>query len=154
MRPLWHALLMIEIESVTFDGDNQACIRGIRSAVFGAEQGVPTEVDFDGLDPVAAHVLARLDGKPAGTGRILDDGHIGRIAVRPEFRSSGLGAAIVGALLDEARVREYPRVFLGAQTHAIGFYRKLGFSPFGDEYREAGIQHIAMELFFDAGGDC
>jgi len=145
---------MIEIKSVTFEGENQACIRGIRSAVFGAEQGVPAELDFDSLDPVAVHVLARLDGKPVGTGRILDDGHIGRIAVRQECRGSGLGAAIVGALLAEARSRKYPRVFLGAQIHATGFYEKLGFSPFGDEYREAGIQHVAMELFFDVGGQC
>jgi len=56
-------------------------ICAIRYEVFVDEQNVPEELEIDGLDGEAKHVLAFVDGLPIGTGRILDDGHIGRVAV-------------------------------------------------------------------------
>ncbi len=144
---------MIETEPVDFSGEAEASIRAIRSAVFTAEQGVPPAVDFDGQDALASHVLARVDGEAAGTGRMLDDGHIGRIAVLPQFRGMGLGRSVMLALLEEAGHRTFPRVFLGSQNHAADFYAGLGFTHYGEEYMEAGIRHIAMELFLSGVGD-
>ena len=90
-------------------------------------------------------VLILCNGKPVGTGRILTDGHIGRIAILSDFRGQGLGAKIVLSLVQEAENKDYPRVYLGAQKHAIDFYAKLGFKPFGDEFLSAGIVHLSME---------
>lgn len=135
----------MHLELVPFDNDHQPAIRAVRNAVFIEEQHISPELEFDGLDDDAIHVLLSIDGQWAGTGRMRDDGHIGRIAVRKEFRGLGLGARVVQALVDEAARRGLARVYLGAQKYATGFYRKLGFTPYGDEFLDAGIVHIAME---------
>jgi ElaA protein len=72
-------------------------------------------------------------------------GKIGRVCVLPEVRGTGLGAALVRAAV--ARLRTVPGVTLaklGAQTHAIGFYERLGFVATGPEYPDAGIPHRDM----------
>jgi predicted GNAT family N-acyltransferase len=105
-------------------------------------------VDFDGQDRDAVHVLVSCQSKYVGTGRMLADGHIGRLAVLEEFRGQGLGAEAVRALVREAKSRGMNRVYLGAQMHAIGFYEKLGFSAYGKPYVEANIEHVHMERSF------
>jgi predicted GNAT family N-acyltransferase len=131
--------------------DGAECLR-IRMEVFVAEQGVPEEMETDDIDPVAYHVLARgADGSAAGTGRLYADAtdpataHIGRMAVRRPARATGCGAAIMQALMDEARRRGFRRVVLSAQTHAQGFYARFGFKPFGEVYPDCNIPHIDME---------
>ena len=60
-------------------------ICAIRYNVFVEEQKVPEELEIDGLDDKAKHVLAFVDSVQIGTGRILSDGHIGRVAVLPDY---------------------------------------------------------------------
>ncbi|MFD1008703.1 GNAT family N-acetyltransferase [Oceanisphaera ostreae] len=136
---------MSDIQLVAYDTAHSPYIRAIREAVFMQEQGVSPELEFDGLDASAMHVLAVVDGEYVGTGRMQDDGHIGRIAILADFRGLGLGAKVVQALVAEATRLGYPRVYLGAQTHAVDFYAKLGFTPYGDEFMDAGIPHMSME---------
>ncbi|MBV0933682.1 GNAT family N-acetyltransferase [Marinobacterium weihaiense] len=138
---------MIEIMRVPYEGEYQAAIRAIREVVFIEEQKVPPVLEFDGLDATAVQVLARVDGESVGTGRVLDDGHIGRIAVLKAHRGIGLGAAIVRALTDAAFQAGHERVYLGAQTHAIGFYETLGFVAYGEAFMDAGIPHRHMEKY-------
>jgi len=54
---------------------------------------------------------------------------------------------MVLALVKEAENRGVKRIYLGAQKHAVGFYKKLGFSVYGDPYTEVNIEHIYMEKF-------
>jgi predicted GNAT family N-acyltransferase len=136
---------MQNVSIVAFDTENQPHIRAIRNAVFIDEQHIDPELEFDGLDESAIHALVAVDNKYVGTGRMLDDGHIGRIAILKDYRGRGLGARVVLALVAEAAHRGYPRVYLGAQTHAIDFYTGLGFTPFGEEFMDAGIPHLSME---------
>ena len=136
---------MSGIQIVAYEPAHQSHIRAIRDAVFMQEQGVSPELEFDGLDASAMHVLAVVDGEYVGTGRMLDDGHIGRIAILRNYRGLGLGAKVVQALVAEATRLGYPRVYLGAQIHAVDFYAKLGFTPYGDEFMDAGIPHLSME---------
>ena len=138
---------MFEVKNVEYVGIYKEAIREVRNMVFIKEQHIDPEIEFDGLDDVAVHALVLFDGKAVGTGRILDDGHIGRIAIIKEFRAKGLGSKIVLSLIDEATNKGYPRVYLGSQKHAIDFYTKLGFEPFGDEFMEAGIPHLSMEKY-------
>jgi len=124
-------------------------IRAVREEVFIDEQGVTPELEWDGLDEQAVHVLARTaDGTPVGTARLLADGHIGRLAVRAPWRARGVGRALLRELVAIARERGLPRVFLGAQTHAVGFYEHQGFSVYGEPFMDAGIphRHMAREL--------
>ena len=93
------------------------------------------------------HLLATQDGRPVGTARLLIEGEtakIGRVALLPEARGTGAGAALMRAALDELRARGVRAAKLGAQTYAIGFYEKLGFTACGPEYDDAGIPHRDM----------
>jgi predicted GNAT family N-acyltransferase len=137
--------------------DLQACF-AVRKEVFVAEQGVPEDIEYDAYDAVAVHVLAvREDGTPLGTGRLLHGeaaaakvdgdltvGSLGRLAVAREARGLGVGVALVRAIEDAARARGLAAVDLHAQTHALGFYERLGYAAYGPEYPEAGIPHRAM----------
>ncbi len=120
-------------------------IWSIRSDVFTNEQQIDHDLDFDGLDGDAIHVLVAFREAFVGTGRMLADGHVGRLAVLREYRGRGLGARAVLALVREAKKNGLGRVYLGAQRPAIGFYRKLGFSEYGESYTEANIEHVHME---------
>ena len=93
-----------------------------------------------------AHIvgLALADGRPVGTGRLLPDGHIGRMAVQAAWRGRGVGAALLQALIAEAGRRGMAQLALSAQTHALGFYGRFGFLPEGEVYDEAGLPHQVM----------
>lgn len=129
-----------------------AAASAIRFVVFVDEQKVPVEMELDEHDAASLHVIARLDGKAAGTGRLLPAtihaasrvGHIGRMAVLKEFRSRGVGAAMLAALLEAARVRGDTHNMLSAQVHALGFYQRYGFVAEGPVYLDAGIEHQTM----------
>jgi predicted GNAT family N-acyltransferase len=136
---------VIETLVVKFDALHAPEIERIRNDVFTREQHIDSDIDFDGQDGEAVHVLAAYDGKNVGTGRMLRDGHIGRLAVLQAFRGRGLGAAVVQTLVKEAVSLGMGRVYLGAQVHALGFYEKLGFSVCGGSCVEAGIEHVHME---------
>ncbi|WP_147111960.1 GNAT family N-acetyltransferase [Tateyamaria sp. syn59] len=129
--------------------DDVATCQALRRTVFIEEQGVSEADEVDGRDGEALHVLARLDGKPAGCARILIDGttaKIGRVCVLKTARGTGLGAALIKACLDVAREKQgLTKAKLGAQTHALAFYERLGFAAFGPVYDDAGIPHRDME---------
>ena len=116
----------------------------IRFAVFVEEQGVPLEIELDEMDPKSLHAVAFEDASPVGTGRLLPDGHVGRMAVLKNWRGRGVGGQILAALLDEARRRGHREVVLSAQVHARAFYRSHGFAEQGAEYLDAGIAHVDM----------
>ncbi|MEO8202883.1 MAG: GNAT family N-acetyltransferase [Betaproteobacteria bacterium] len=120
----------------------------IRFAVFVEEQKVPAEMELDDNDAVSLHVVASDGGRAVGTGRLLPDGHIGRMAVLRDARGRGVGAAMLVRLMEAARERGDREVVLEAQTHALGFYRKHGFIEEGSEYLDAGIPHRGMRRRF------
>ena len=125
-------------------GEHEEAIRYIRHTVFTLEQGVDPAIDFDGQDNDAVQVLVYDNEMPVGTGRMLPDGHIGRIAVLAPSRGRGMGSRIIAALMDRAAGLQLNRVYLGAQVSAVPFYEKLGFVADGDNYMEANILHTPM----------
>jgi predicted GNAT family N-acyltransferase len=127
--------------------DGEPLLKSVREAVFIREQGVPAELEWDGVDKGCRHALAlSLRGEAIGSGRILANGHIGRIAVLPQWRKQKVGTAIMEALLDYARAHDYKQVDVDAQTHAMPFYRSFGFVEQGEEFMDAGLPHIKMFL--------
>lgn len=116
----------------------------IRFEVFVAEQRVPADIELDAMDPQCIHALAYENGQAIATGRLLPDGHIGRMAVLKAWRGRGVGSAILAALMDAARRRGDAKIELSAQVHAVAFYLAHGFRPVGPVYEEAGIPHQAM----------
>jgi predicted GNAT family N-acyltransferase len=124
--------------------------QAVRLDVFVVEQHVPLEMEWDEMDAVCLHALV-LDeeGAAVATGRLLPDGHIGRMAVRKALRGGGIGSMVLRALMDEARRRGDRSVLLSAQIHAAPFYARHGFVREGEEFIEAGIPHVCMRHNFD-----
>lgn len=119
--------------------------RQVRESVFVEEQKVPREIEMDEHDAVSRHVIASdADGGAIGTGRLLADGHIGRMAVLAGWRGKGVGRALLERLIEEAAGQGLRHLALHAQTHACGFYRRFGFVEEGPEFMEAGIPHRTM----------
>nr|WP_217344634.1 GNAT family N-acetyltransferase [Noviherbaspirillum sp. L7-7A]MBV0878799.1 GNAT family N-acetyltransferase [Noviherbaspirillum sp. L7-7A] len=123
----------------------------LRHRVFVVEQGVPAELELDEMDAQSLHAVAYQDGVPVATGRLLPDGHIGRMAVRQDARGAGTGSLVLCALMDEARRRGDRDVVLHAQLSARDFYARHGFEAEGDAFMDAGIEHIAMRRRFSPG---
>ena len=135
--------------SIALTRDIAAC-RRLRRVVFIEEQGVSEADEVDDLDDVALHLLAVQGARPVGTARLLvlgDMVKVGRVCVLADQRGSGLGAALMQAAVAVARgLPGVVRVKLGAQTHALGFYARLGFVAVGPEFSDAGIAHRNMVL--------
>jgi len=123
----------------------EADLRILREFVFIREQRVPPELEWDGKDEKAVHLLARDEkGRGIGTARMTTDGHIGRMAVLRVWRHRGVGTKLLTALITIARARQLPRIKLDAQVHAIEFYRRHDFEPQGETFMDAGIPHQHM----------
>ena len=134
---------MIDVRLLSWSEAREAASR-IRFAVFVEEQRVPAEIELDARDADSVHALATLDGRVIGTGRLLPDAHVGRMAVLKEARGRGVGGRILEALVARARARGDREVVLSAQVHAVPFYERHGFEAFGEIYQEAGIPHRDM----------
>jgi len=120
-------------------------LRAVRETVFVQEQQVPIEEEWDALDPLCRHVIARDGaGVPIGTGRLTPEHKIGRMAVLSHWRGKGVGDAMLAALMAEARKLGWPTVSLNAQVSAEAFYSRHGFIPQGERFWEAGIEHQSM----------
>ena len=136
---------MIKAITTDFVPPHDSKIRSIRNQVFTMEQKIDEGLDFDGRDADAVHALIETDGVPIATGRMLPDGHIGRMAVLQPWRGKGFGRMIIETLTAAANKKNLDSVFLGAQIQVAGFYRKLGFHPSGDTFKEVSIDHLPMK---------
>ena len=125
-------------------------LRSIRRSVFIDEQGVPELLEWDDADALSEHALAlNVNGRPVGCGRLLRDGHIGRMAVLASWRGRGVGAALLAFLVNAARNHGHRRAILNAQVSAVPFYARYDFIVTGDQFEEAGIMHRVMERSLD-----
>ncbi len=138
-------LANITITITSFMADAEL-IFSLRKSVFIDEQGVPEDIEIDGLDPVCRHVLAWREGVAVGTGRISPDGRIGRMAVLKSSRGQGIGRDLLIELVRLGREAGIDQLHLSAQCRAIPFYEKAGFVVSGPVYKEAGIEHRHMTL--------
>ena len=117
----------------------------IRESVFILEQNIPVELEFDETDPLCTHAIARDNQNlPIGTGRLSPEGKLGRLAVLTEWRGQGVGSALLEFLMHQGRKMGLKQITLNAQTSAIAFYNKMGFTAHGDDFNVAGIPHRKM----------
>ena len=132
---------------VAASDDDLAAAYRVRHEVFVVGQGVPLDLERDAEDARAVHVVAEIDGRVIGAGRLVvsgDLGVLGRLAVLAELRGRGLGVHLVALIEEQARSRGCRVLELHAQVPVRGFYERLGYDAYGDEYDEAGIPHISM----------
>ena len=122
----------------------------IRKEVFVKEQGVPLEDEYDHFDvlgELCEHILIHYNEEPVGTGRLRfveGVGKLERICILEPYRNFGLGKVIIKALEEIAEEQGAAQVKLHGQTHAEGFYKKLGYRTVSDVFMEDGIPHILM----------
>jgi predicted GNAT family N-acyltransferase len=127
--------------------EERELLRQVREPVFVQEQGVPIDMEWDDDDLIAYHLIALdRDQRPIATARLRGNGQIGRMAVIPEWRNQGLGTALLLALIQQAESAGLQTLFLHAQTSASSFYTNAGFTPTGEPFMEAGIEHQKMIL--------
>ena len=120
----------------------------LRHEVFCVEQGVPEREELDGRDHEGIHLVAVADGEVVATCRILIIGvtaQFSRLAVRASCRRRGIATALLEMADAETRAAHGVRLVLHAQTSAQSLYEQAGYVPRGRPFREARIEHIAME---------
>jgi predicted GNAT family N-acyltransferase len=164
---------MTDVRVVVADTDGlRADAFDVRRVVFVDEQAVDPDLEWDDWDDDAAttHLVAydpTMDadaaaaegarGAPVGAARLrpsaVDDtgeptpdaaGKVERVAVLDSHRGTGVGRALMDDLEAIGRDRGFDRFVLHSQTHAAGFYERLGYERVGDEFDEAGIPHVEM----------
>jgi predicted GNAT family N-acyltransferase len=128
----------------------------LRYEVFCVEQGVPQREELDGRDHEGLHLIAVAgdEGETDGSGEVLGTCRLvlvgrtvqfSRLAVRASARRQGIATALLEAADAETRAAGARRLVLHAQTYARPLYEQAGYVPRGSTFREAGIEHIAME---------
>lgn len=136
---------LLEIEAVEYQA-NLTAIQQIRTQVFREEQGISSELEFDGLDANAIHLLAFLNGRTVGTARIREldpnTAKIERLAVLPCARGQGIGSKLTAAALEVIKKHNKTTAIVHAQAYIAPLYQKLGFELVGEPFEEAGIAHI------------
>jgi GNAT superfamily N-acetyltransferase len=119
-----------ELAQVTWWDDEQ------KLAFCRAQYGAQKE-EYDGRFPGAEYDVVEVEGRTVGrvwVGRTEKEIRLLDIALLPESQRQGLGAVIVGALIEEARAsgkRLRHMVFM-LNTGARRFYERLGFQVFED----------------------
>lgn len=143
------AIAGLTIDVVTYTSHKSA-IQQVRYQVFQCEQQVSAELEFDGKDETAMHLIAMLGGVPVGTTRMRELGDrlakIERVAVLSHCRGLGIGRRLMEVAIAHLRAQGMAEIKINAQTQAQSFYTKLGFQPRGEEFEEAGIPHVEMRL--------
>lgn len=132
---------------VSSEKDLQAAF-SIRKTVFVQEQNVPIEEELDQYDNTATHFLLYYTEEPIGTGRcrkINNTLKAERICVLEPYRKLGAGLQIMETIEDYAHSENIDCIKLDAQTHAKGFYLKLGYHIVSEEFLDAGIPHVTMK---------
>ena len=119
----------------------------VRAIVFMAGQQCPYHIEIDEHEYSSLHILGELDGEPVAAARLrFVDGFakFERIAVREPWRGKGIGHRLVDYMMQVARQHGFEQMKMHAQQYLIDFYRKHGFEPRGDVFKEADIDHVLM----------
>lgn len=120
----------------------------LRTKVFVEEQGFENE--FDDIDENAYHFVVYDEGQPVAVSRLYGDFptyHIGRVAVLPQYRGTGLGQKLMKQIEDyvlKLNNNAKCTLSLSAQTRAAKFYEKCGYIKTGEEYYDEFCPHIEM----------
>ena len=137
--------MSFRIETTRYD-QHQTCIQWVRRKVFIEEQGIDPALEWDVHDAEATFAVAlNAQNEVIGTGRLLHNGKIGRMAVLPAYRRQGIASALLQHLLRLAKQQGHQHVVLSAQQSVMALYLKHGFEPVGPPHEEVGIPHQTMQ---------
>lgn len=139
---------MIEVKIARSERE-RADAYDVRKKVFVDEQGVPISLEIDEFDKSASHFIVYDEQRPIGAGRIreIESGiaKVERVCVVKELRGKHLGNLIMHELERHAKSVGMTKIVLNAQSYAVPFYEKLGYTVTSPEFMDADIPHRAME---------
>lgn len=135
------------VKPVTSPAEIQA-LQKIRITVFQQEQGVPEDLDFDGLDEICILIIAKLNQDYVGTVRVryvnAETAKIERLAVLKSARGYGIGKLLMSKAVEIATEKGMHQAVIHAQEYIKSLHEQLGFQAEGDVFEEAGIRHVKM----------
>lgn len=142
---------MLKLNCKFVESDNE--LKGafqVRKGVFVEEQGISEDLELDGRDSEALHMVVQYGERIIGTARVLFPtsgvAKIERMAILKTFRLKGAGSKIISFLNGELKAKNINKVIVHAQCSAAPFYKSCGFIESGVPFDEAGIPHIIMEI--------
>jgi predicted GNAT family N-acyltransferase len=139
------------LEFVTHDWERFAEAAEVRYRVLHEPFGVARDDEWHDDDPASEHIVAiSNDGNVVGYARLITRGveaQIRQVAVALDWQRSGVGSALVAALVSQALEHGVRDVWLNARVPAIGFYERLGFEALGEVFPtgKTGLPHRRME---------
>jgi GNAT superfamily N-acetyltransferase len=100
---------------------------------------------------LATHLLGYVGDEPAGGLRVryfADFAKIERLAVRQEFRRSGLGSQLVSAAIELCRVKGYRLIYAHSQKRLLEFWSQFAFRPLqnGREFVFSDFDYVEIVL--------
>ncbi|WP_164670399.1 GNAT family N-acetyltransferase [Virgibacillus doumboii] len=119
----------------------------VRTNVFVNEQNVPPDIELDAFDEEAIHLIGFENDTPIAASRVrfVDAyGKLERICVLRDRRGNFYGKQLIQEMEDIIVNEGYTKAKLNAQTHALDFYRNLGYKIVSEEFMDAGIPHVTM----------
>ena len=122
----------------------------VRAAVFLSELQCPYAEEFDGNDFSATQFLGLAGGEPASTCRVRyfsGFAKLERVAVRREFRKSGIAAEMIACAFELCRQKGYRKLHGHAEEHLVPFWEKFGFKPIGAEKNVRKFVFLGHEYF-------
>ena len=139
----------LQIVTCSYQARTAAIVK-IRKRVFQEEQNISADLEFDGFDADAVHLLAYLENRAVATARIreidTDTAKLERLAVLPEYRKQGIGTRLTKTAIATIARQGKSQVIIHAQAYIAPLYQQLGFKEIGDRFSEAGIAHVKMIL--------
>ena len=115
----------------------------VRGKVFIVGQDIDYEIEFDGLDNDCTLFTAYVNNIPVGAARLYKN-KVGRVATLKEYRKKGVASKMMQFIEDYARKQGIKELKLNAQLYIKDFYLHLNYSPIGDIFQEAEIDHVKM----------
>ncbi|AXR06853.1 GNAT family N-acetyltransferase [Salinimonas sediminis] len=132
------------VENVDWSSASQR-LTELREKVFVLEWQMPRDSEFDEHDHRASHIIISTpDKQPIATARLTEHGEIGRMAIRIGYRNLPVYRLLFSALIAQARVMNVASVRLCCDLTSVDHHTKLGFTPTGQVFMEAGIARQVM----------
>lgn len=158
----------IRVEAV-FWADQKDILSELRERVFIQEQGVPAHLEWDHADASALHWLVTNADEPVGCARVIPDparpgiATLGRVAVLPHQRRSGIGSRLLHDIVTHAPARLHhhgyhcAQLVADVQCSAVGFYLQNDWhiqtpvnpspSSLPDFHWDADMPHVPMATY-------
>lgn len=125
-----------------------------RYEVFGCEQHIFQENDFDDVDKNCYHIFLEEENIIIAYARIIpkefssyEDTSIGRVLVLKNYRGKKIAQDMMNKAISFIRAElKEDNITLSAQEYIKSLYSSLGFKETSDVYDECGIPHVKMRL--------